>query len=487
MLHWFETQAPIRTKFKILLIVHTALALLAAGVTLVALWAPGAASATLLSVAALVLAAIVVTVVLVSGHLICTPYVNTVVRMEALAAGDTASPIQYTEYRDCVGRMTKAMQVFGENARKIAESSAAQDRIVAALRGGLEHISANDLSYRIEEPFPASHEQLRHDFNQALSSLSATIAAVSHSASAIHTGSSEIRAASDDLAQRTEEQAASLERTAGATSQVTSMVQETARSASEVRTAIGETHREATDGGAVVSEAIAAMGAIEKSAQEIKQIIDLIDGIAFQTNLLALNAGVEAARAGDAGRGFAVVASEVRALAQRSTSAAKDIKDLITKSAEQVGSGVQLVGQTGTVLQKIVSRVGAVRSLVASISDSAETQATNLGEVNRAVGEMDKMTQQNAAMVEESTAAARSLAAEADELATLVSRFRTDSVRTATAGGAVTSLTTARAARRAPPVAAAAAATLRRPVLATSASALAAAAPSGGGDDWTEF
>ncbi|USI74561.1 methyl-accepting chemotaxis protein [Sphingomonas morindae] len=265
------------------------------------------------------------------------------------------------------------------------------------------------------------------------------------------------------------------------------MVQETARSASEVRTAIGETHREATDGGAVVSEAIAAMGAIEKSAQEIKQIIDLIDGIAFQTNLLALNAGVEAARAGDAGRGFAVVASEVRALAQRSTSAAKDIKDLITKSAEQVGSGVQLVGQTGTVLQKIVSRVGAVRSLVASISDSAETQATNLGEVNRAVGEMDKMTQQNAAMVEESTAAARSLAAEADELATLVSRFRTDSVRTATAGGAVTSLTTARAARRAPPVAAAAAATLRRPVLATSASALAAAAPSGGGDDWTEF
>jgi methyl-accepting chemotaxis protein len=167
------------------------------------------------------------------------------------------------------------------------------------------------------------------------------------------------------------------------------------------------------------------MGAIEKSAQEITQIINVIDGIAFQTNLLALNAGVEAARAGDAGKGFAVVANEVRALAQRSAEAAKDIKELITTSAQQVGSGVSLVGETGTLLEKIVARVGDISGLVTTIAQSAEVQATNLQQVNGSVGDMDKMTQQNAAMVEQSTAAARSLAGEAEELTKLVSRFRT--------------------------------------------------------------
>lgn len=206
--------------------------------------------------------------------------------------------------------------------------------------------------------------------------------------------------------------------------QVTSMVRETAKGAAEVNRSIDEAHREASEGGAVVKRAVGAMGAIEKSASEITQIINVIDGIAFQTNLLALNAGVEAARAGDAGKGFAVVANEVRALAQRSADAAKDIKALITTSAEQVGAGVALVGETGTLLDRIVTRVGAISGMITTIAESAETQATNLQQVNGAVGEMDKMTQQNAAMVEESTAAARSLAGEAEALADVVARFK---------------------------------------------------------------
>lgn len=204
------------------------------------------------------------------------------------------------------------------------------------------------------------------------------------------------------------------------------MVKETATSAAQVTTAITDAHREASEGGRVVEQAVDAMGAIERSAQEITQIINVIDGIAFQTNLLALNAGVEAARAGDAGKGFAVVANEVRALAQRSAEAAKDIKALIMTSGQQVEQGVNLVGETGSMLNRIVVRVGEISALISSISESTEIQAAGLQQVNSAVGDMDKVTQQNAAMVEESTAAARSLASEADELANLVARFVLD-------------------------------------------------------------
>ena len=235
----------------------------------------------------------------------------------------------------------------------------------------------------------------------------------------------EIRAASDDLAHRNQQQAAGVEETSAAMNEVAAIVRQTATNAVSVQQSINGTHREANEGGVVVQRATEAMAAIERSSHEIGNIIGVIDGIAFQTNLLALNAGVEAARAGDAGKGFAVVANEVRALAQRSAEAAKNIKGLITASTDQVGSGVLLVDETGKLLRHIVAQVGEISERVADIATSAEKQAGTLSQVSNAMGEMDRVTQQNAAMVEEATAASRSLAEEASALTEMVGRFHT--------------------------------------------------------------
>jgi methyl-accepting chemotaxis protein len=285
-------------------------------------------------------------------------------------------------------------------------------------------MAENDLTCRIDRELPGDYARIGENFNSALESLGQAIAAVSGAASGIAIGSEEIRSASDDLASRTEQQAAALAETTAAMSRVTGMVQENARNAADVTISMTNAHKEATDGGRIVGEAVEAMGAIQKSSQEIAQIINVIDAIAFQTNLLALNAGVEAARAGDAGRGFAVVANEVRALAQRSADAAKEIKDLITNSTLQVDRGVSLVGDTGKALTEIVSRVGDVTTVISQISKVAEQQAEDLEHVNATMGNMDMMTQQNAAMVEQSNAAARSLAGEAEQLTGLVTDFR---------------------------------------------------------------
>ena len=353
------------------------------------------------------------------------PLAMTAEAMERMAAGDFDVAVEGAERADEIGTMVAAIEVFRGTSRAQAEGRAQQQQVVAALGDALGELGDGNLAHRIDLPFAPDYEDLRRRFNTTVEGLSGLISNVSGSAEGIRTGSSEIRVASDDLARRTEQQAASLEETSAAMNQVTAMVQGTARSAAEVSASIGEAHREASEGGAVVERAVSAMGAIEKSSQQISQIINVIDGIAFQTNLLALNAGVEAARAGDAGRGFAVVANEVRLLAQRSADAAKDIKTLILTSGEQVGTGVGLVGETGVMLGRIVTRIGDISALILAISQSAETQALNIQQVNGAVVDMDKMTQQNAAMVEQSTAAARSLASEADDLTELVQRFRT--------------------------------------------------------------
>lgn len=424
MLEWFEKKAPIRTKFKALLVVHTGLGAIGLATTALAVTGslPGA---VLIGIAALACAAIVATV-LISGDRICRPYVNTVVRMEALAAGDTTSNIQYREYEDCVGRMTTAMATFRDNAVRVQEAGQAQEVVVGQLGQSLKALASQRLDCRIDQPFPAEYEALRNDFNRALASLTDTLSSVRQTADAVLTGSSEIHTASDDLSRRNEQQAASLEETSAAMNQVTQGVNDAASAAVGAQQTIADANREATEGGVVVEKAVKAMSAIEQSAEEISQIIGVIDGIAFQTNLLALNAGVEAARAGDAGKGFAVVANEVRALAQRSADAAKDIGALITASSEHVGSGVKLVGETGDLLSKIVSRVGEINTQISSIATNAQSQAASLSQVNAAMGDLDRVTQQNAAMVEEASAATRSLADEAKVLSQVVGRFTFD-------------------------------------------------------------
>jgi methyl-accepting chemotaxis protein len=241
---------------------------------------------------------------------------------------------------------------------------------------------------------------------------------------AIRSGTKEISTAADDLSRRTEQQAASLEETAAALGEITNTVRKTAAGATHARQAVSTAKSDAEKGGEVVRQAVNAMSGIEKSSQQIGQIIGVIDEIAFQTNLLALNAGVEAARAGDAGRGFAVVASEVRALAQRSADAAKEIKSLISTSTAQVEDGVELVGETGKALERIFSQIAEIDTIVSEIATSAQDQATGLQEVNTAVTQMDQVTQQNAAMVEESTAASHTLSQETEELTRLIGRFQ---------------------------------------------------------------
>jgi methyl-accepting chemotaxis protein len=283
----------------------------------------------------------------------------------------------------------------------------------------------------MDTPFEQSYEGLRQAYGRTRDQLSQLIQNVSGSAARVLNGSGEIGTASNNLADRNMQQAAQVEEAAAAVNQVAQGVNATAASASSVHESIEQAHRDARLSGEVIQRTTEAMSAIAASAQEIAQIITLIDGIAFQTNLLALNAGVEAARAGDAGKGFAVVANEVRALAQRSADAAADIRKLISSSDIQVTKGVELVHETGAVLDRILMRMTGIRGQVEAIAAESATQAGVVGQVNGSVNEIDRGTQQNAAMAEETNAAARSLAQEARQLSSLVAQFRTDGRSTA--------------------------------------------------------
>jgi methyl-accepting chemotaxis protein len=311
-----------------------------------------------------------------------------------------------------------------ELARQVA--SRAQRQVVEALSSALERLSKGDLSQGIDADFPAEYAKLKADFNAAFASLRVTMGGVTQGCQAMHQGVEEICQASDDLAQRTERQAARLERTASSLDNITSTVRKTADGADEAGRLVSQARSAAELSGGVIEEAVQAMARIQSSSEQIGEIIGVINEIAFQTNLLALNAGVEAARAGDAGRGFAVVASEVRSLAQRSADAAREIKKLIENSAQQVAGGTSVVNQTGRTLSDIATQVIQIDSMVLAIADAAREQAQELDQVNTAIAEMDRDTQQNAAMVEESTAASHTLAQEADRLAKSVEHFRID-------------------------------------------------------------
>ncbi len=301
-----------------------------------------------------------------------------------------------------------------------------QRRTVTLLADGLAHLAEGDLVYRLNEALGESYEQLRTDFNAAMHGMATAVSAVSDKALTLRAGAAEMGQSALDLSRRTEQQAESLQETASSLNQITAAVRKTADGAGQAQ-AIGEAaHRDVEQSSRVSQDAIAAIGVIATSSRQIGQIIGVIDEISFQTNLLALNAGVEAARAGDAGRGFAVVASEVRALAQRAAGAAKEIKGLIDVSSVQVAQGVACVNQTGDALSRITGRVVELSGVVSEIAASAQDQAAALQQVNGALIQMDRATQQNVAMVEESTAASRRLAEDSESLADLIGRFRVE-------------------------------------------------------------
>jgi methyl-accepting chemotaxis protein len=368
--------------------------------------------------------------------------------MGRLAGGELTAAVEGANRRDEIGAMARSVQLFKEAGLEKARLDAAATSLAAAAetertknqaereaqaalaRGvvqsvatGLERLAGGELTFRLDTAFPADYEKLRTDFNAAMETLQTTMQAIASNTQGVRSGAGEITQASDDLARRTEQQAASLEETAAALDEITATVRKTAENAGDARTLVTTARSDAESSGTVVRDTVQAMTAIEASSRQIGNIIGVIDEIAFQTNLLALNAGVEAARAGDAGRGFAVVATEVRALAQRSADAAKEIKSLISASGQQVEGGVRLVSETGKALARIVDQVGRLSTLVTDIAASAQEQATALAEVNTAVNQMDQVTQQNAAMVEQATAASHSLSGEAQELARLVAQF----------------------------------------------------------------
>jgi methyl-accepting chemotaxis protein len=301
-----------------------------------------------------------------------------------------------------------------------------QGQVVSIFGAGLDALSRGDLTFTLDAGHIApAYDSLRASFDETQERLREIVGKITESSNNVANAAGEISQGSDDLSGRTEQQAANLEETAAAMEEMTATVQKNAENAQESNQLVEETRGQAQTGGGVVKQAVNAMGQIESSSKEIGEIVNVIDDIAFQTNLLALNAAVEAARAGDAGKGFAVVASEVRSLAQRSSEAAKEIKDLISKSNEHVGSGVRLVNETGESLTGIIDGVQKVSEIMRDIASASQEQASGLSEVNAAITQMDEMTQQNAAMVEESTAAARSLASEASQLLQLVSFFKT--------------------------------------------------------------
>ncbi|HWU03787.1 MAG TPA: methyl-accepting chemotaxis protein [Novosphingobium sp.] len=320
-------------------------------------------------------------------------------------------------------------QAEAERVRQRADAErdareAEQRMVVDQIGAGLDALAKGDLSHRMTGVFPAAFGQLRDDFNAALADLEQLVGNVADASSHIQAGAAEIRTASDDLARRTERQAGSVEQASTTLNRLVDAATDTAQNAATVNTALASAQDSATAGQDVVNRAMATMERVEKSASEIRQIIGLIDGIAFQTNLLALNAGVEAARAGESGKGFAVVANEVRALAQRSADAANGIKALIDTSTTEVAEAVSQVVQTGEALNVIQTQVIEIGMAVDGIAYAANGNASDLRDVNGTFDELDRATQQNAAMVEESTAALRALSDATDGLMHVISRFR---------------------------------------------------------------
>jgi len=382
---------------------------------------------------------------------ITRPIAQLVPVMGELAQGHNDIDVPGADRGDEIGQMARAVVVFRDavvektrleglsatqrqetederrrNAQVQAKTAAEQSDAVTALAAGLAKLAEGDLRVRLDEGFTEDYRQIRDDFNTTIARLQETIGSIALSTREVASTATEISSSTTDLSQRTEEQAASLEQTSASMEEISATVKKNAESARQANSFATGTREAADRGGAVVAQAVSAMARIEESSRRISDIISVIDEIARQTNLLALNAAVEAARAGEAGRGFAVVASEVRSLAQRSSQAAKDIKDLITNSSNQVQEGVELVNRAGSSLTEIVESIKKVAAIVSDIAAASGEQASGLDHVNAALTQMDQVTQQNSALVEQNAAAAKALEQQSHAMDERVSFFRLD-------------------------------------------------------------
>ena len=384
---------------------------------------------TVISVSVLLL-----TVLGAIGWLVGKSVVATISRVadvvESVSNGTYDVKINDITRNDEIGDIARALESFVHHlsAAELAEKQRQdhhrhQEIVVNALSASLITLAQGDLRSRIEDSFPADYEKLRYNFNDAVTKLNEALSNVKSVTGNLESGAREITQANDDLSRRTESQAATLEQTATALEQMTRIVTGAAESTKSAEKMAVTVRKEAEQSGRVMKSAVIAMSEIKDSSNRIALIVGVIEDIAFQTNLLALNAGVEAARAGEAGRGFAVVASEVRSLAQRSTEAAKEIKELINNSSTEIDRGVELVGDAGLALSSIVGQVETVSALMTEIANGADEQSTGLQEIN--VGVLHKVTQQNTAMVEECTAASHCLSSDADALSEHLNRFVT--------------------------------------------------------------
>jgi methyl-accepting chemotaxis protein len=407
--------------------------------------------------------------------------------VDAAAAGDFSRRIDRTYGEQSLDRF----------AASVNELVAGVDRGIGETRRVIACLAQGDLTQPMTGDVQGAFAELKSNVNETLSVLQKTLGEVRSTTREISSNSGELRSATDDLAKRTEQQAAALEQTSASLDQITAAVRISTDRAQEATLIVTEAKEAAAQSGNVVRSAVDAMGRIEQASSEIGKITNVIDEIAFQTNLLALNAGVEAARAGEAGKGFAVVAQEVRELAQRAASAAKDIKGLIAKSGAEVSTGVKLVQQTGQVLGEIETRVLSITDHIHSIATAAREQAGSLTEVSQAVNQMDKVTQQNAAMVEEANAATHRLSSESETLEQMIAHFRLDDK-----GASVTRAPTPTSASPVAPRAAAVrpASSTARPVASparklvgsvarafSAPRAATAAAPAAAQDNWEEF
>jgi methyl-accepting chemotaxis protein len=418
-MQWFEATAPIRLKMLVAFASMVGLMVLNA---LVSLFGPGWVT---LAIQASVIA-IAITLAARFRRAVCEPYVNTVVRMEGLAAGDLSSPIAYNDYKDCVGRMTNAMQTFRNTAVEQQKQAAEQAEVVGLFGRHLAQLTAGNLTAPIEEELPPGYAELKSDFNAALESLRGLIGSVAASADAIRTGSGEIAQASEDLARRTEANAASLEQTSAAVTQMDGRLKATAEAAGRTVVRADGAISTVEEGRSIAEEAVQAMARVADGAEGIDSVIEGLDKIAFQTRVLAMNAAVEAGRAGEAGRGFAVVADLVSALAMRSEEEAARARNQLTATQSDIVAAVDMVHRVDGALANIAGGVAEVHSLLGQMASDNQAQSVAISEISVAIGSMDQSTQQNAAMVEETSAAARNLSGEVSVLADQAAKFTID-------------------------------------------------------------